>query len=166
MVGRSNVGKSSLINHLTGKKSLARVSAEPGRTQTINFYEIDKRFFLVDLPGYGYAKTSKKHRAGFAEMIHAYLEGTTALRLVLLIIDANIPPTELDNAMLRWLQSKQIPFFLVMNRMDKLNNTEKAKLNSVLEKKYPNVPRIAHSIQSEKTRTELWTAIEKAVRPT
>ncbi len=164
MVGRSNVGKSSMINHLTQQKKLARVSADPGRTQTINLYDIDDRFFLVDLPGYGYAQTSKEKRAAFAEMIHDYLRLTPQLRMVLLIIDARIPPTDLDAEMLAWLQDTGIPFILVMNKMDKVKPAEAQKLHKVLEEKYPSVRRIEHSILSGRNRKELWATIESAAR--
>lgn len=164
MVGRSNVGKSSMINHLTQQKKLARVSADPGRTQTINLYDIDSRFFLVDLPGYGYAQTSKEKRAQFAGMIDDYLLLTPQLRLVLLIIDARIPPTEMDAEMLGWLQENAIPFVLVTNKMDKLSAEDARRLHRTLEEKYPGVRRIEHSITSGKNRKEIWATIESAVR--
>ncbi len=164
MVGRSNVGKSSMINHLTGQKNLARVSADPGRTQTINLYDIDGRFFLVDLPGYGYAQTSKEKRVMFAEMIHEYLLHTPQLRLVLLVIDARIPPTELDADMAAWLQDNGIPFIIVTNKMDKLSASEATKVHRTLEEKYPGVRRIEHSITSGRNRNEVWGAIENATR--
>lgn len=164
MVGRSNVGKSSMINHLTGQKKLARVSSDPGRTQTINLYDIDDRFFLVDLPGYGYAQTSKEKRVMFAEMIHEYLLLTPQLRLVLLIIDARIPPTELDADMAAWLHDNGIPFMIVTNKMDKLSSSEASKLHKTLEMKYPGVRQIEHSINSGRNRNELWGVIEGAAR--
>lgn len=164
MVGRSNVGKSSMINHLTGQKKLARVSSDPGRTQTINLYDIDDRFFLVDLPGYGYAQTSKEKRVMFAEMIHEYLLLTPQLRLVLLIIDARIPPTELDADMAAWLQDNGIPFVIVTNKMDKLSSSEASRLHQTLEMKYPGIRQIEHSINSGRNRNELWGVIEGAAR--
>jgi GTP-binding protein len=164
MVGRSNVGKSSMINHLTHQKKLARVSSEPGRTQTINLYHIDQRFFLVDLPGYGYAKTSKEKRDAFAEIIHDYLEHSPQLKLILLIIDARIPPSELDATMLGWLQDIGAPFVLVMNKMDKVTPAEARKVHQELEEKYPGVQRIEHSIKSGATQKKLWSTIEGALR--
>ena len=163
MVGRSNVGKSSMINHLTHQKNLARVSSGPGRTQTINLYHIDERFFLVDLPGYGYARASKEGRQVFSEMIHDYLAYTRQLRLVLLIIDARIPFSDLDTKMIAWLTKKEIPFVIVMNKMDKLTGAEARKLNAELEAKYPGVSRIEHSITSATNRDKLWAAIKIAV---
>ncbi len=163
MIGRSNVGKSSLINHLTQQKKLARVSADPGRTQTINLYDIDSRFFLVDLPGYGYAQTSKEKRAAFSTMIHDYLEQTPQLTLIFLIIDARIPPTSLDAAMAQWLQEKNLPFVIIANKMDKLNSEDTRKLHRSLETLYPGVPTIEHSITSGKNRKEIWATIERAL---
>ncbi|MEK9155351.1 MAG: ribosome biogenesis GTP-binding protein YihA/YsxC [Patescibacteria group bacterium] len=164
MVGRSNVGKSSMINHLAQQKKLARVSSEPGRTQTINLYTMDDRFYLVDLPGYGYAKTSKEKRAEFSTMIHEYLEHTAQLKLVLLIIDARIPATDLDATMLEWLQQTTIPFIIVMNKMDKVKPTDAQKLHQLFQEKYPGVRRIEHSILSGKNQKEIWSAIESALR--
>lgn len=165
MVGRSNVGKSSLINHLTGQKNLARVSSGAGRTQTINLYEIDKRFFLVDLPGYGYAKASKEQRALFGEMIRTYLEGTLQLKLVLVIIDARIPLTDLDAGVIEWLQDTNIPFVIVLNKVDEMNKSETEKVHAALEKRYPGVERIEHSVASGKQRDDLLKRIQLAIKP-
>lgn len=163
MIGRSNVGKSSLINHLTQQKKLARVSADPGRTQTINLYDIDSRFFLVDLPGYGYAQTSKEKRAEFSTMIHEYLEQTSQIHLIFLVIDARIPPSPLDAAMAQWLQEKNLPFIIIANKMDKLSAEDTRKLHRTLENLYPGVRCIEHSITSGKNRKELWATIESVL---
>lgn len=164
MVGRSNVGKSSMINHLTSRKNLARVSSAPGRTQTMNVYDVDGRFYLVDLPGYGYARKSLEQREKFAEMILNYLGEVKQLRLVLLITDARIPPTSLDAEMLAWLQQEKIPFVLVMNKIDKVKKADIPKLESLLEAKYPGVRRVAHSVGSEKQRKELLVVIEESLK--
>ncbi len=164
MVGRSNVGKSSMINNLTYQKNLARVSSEPGRTQTINLYDIGSRFYLVDLPGYGYAKTSKDKRAAFAEIIHDYLYKTPQLKLVLVIIDARIPLSDLDAEMIEWLQSCGTPFILILNKIDKVKMNDAVKLNQLLERKYPGVERIEHSSLNGKNRDKLWTTIESTFR--
>ena len=163
MVGRSNVGKSSMINHLTQRKNLARVSSAPGRTQTMNVYDIDKRFYLIDLPGYGYARKSLEQREKFAEMILNYLGEVKQLRLVLLIVDARIPPSDLDAEMLDWLQREKISFVLIMNKIDKVKKADIPKLEKVLEEKYPGVRRIAHSVGSEKQRKEILVAIEESL---
>lgn len=164
MVGRSNVGKSSLINHLSNQKNLARVSAEPGRTQTINLFNVDGRFYLVDLPGYGFAKTSKAKREDFAGMLRDYLWQTEKLKLVLLIIDARIGPTDLDRDMLAYLASGRIPVALIVNKIDKLSNSESIQLQRMLEATYPQINFIPHSNVTGQGRGEIWQTIEQAVR--
>ncbi len=164
IVGRSNVGKSSLVNHLTEQKSLARVSAKPGRTQTLNLYEIDRRYYLVDLPGYGYAKTSKTKLAGFADMIGDYLVQTRQLKLVLLIIDAFVGPTDLDREMFSFLQSSNIPVVIVTNKIDKLSPAQLTGLPQVLANSFSDTPSVPHSVLTNKGRGEIWETIERAVR--
>lgn len=163
MVGRSNAGKSSLINHLASRKDLAHVSSNPGRTQTINLYEIDKAFFLVDLPGYGYAKKSLQTRGNFSDMIKEYLRHAAQLRLVLLIVDARTPASPLDADMFAWLTRMKVPFVLVVNKVDQLSASEMGTLNRSLDKRYPGVARINHSIHSGPHRKHVWDAIERAV---
>lgn len=164
MVGRSNVGKSSLLNHLAGQKGLARVSSEPGRTQTINLFDVDKRFYLVDLPGYGFAKTSKAKRQDFSGMLRDYLWQAEQLKLVLLIIDARIGPTDLDRDMLAYLDSGRIPVALIINKIDKLSNSESIQLQRTLESTYPQINFLVHSNVTGVGRGEIWQTIEKAVR--
>jgi len=164
IVGRSNVGKSSLINHLTMQKGLARVGASPGRTQTINLFEIDKRYFLVDLPGYGFAKMSKDKRSGFIDMISHYLNRAPNLKLVLLIVDASIPPTDLDHEMLVFLQTAAIPAVVVLNKIDKLSKNQAIVLIKKFKTDFPDNECITHSTFTSKGRGEIWEAIERAVR--
>ncbi len=163
-VGRSNVGKSSLLNHLTDQKGLARESASPGRTQFINVFEMNNRFFLIDLPGYGYAKTSKAKREGFGDMIRDYLWQAQQLKLVLLIIDARQGPTDLDREMIAYLESGKIPFTLVVNKVDKLSKSESIGLMQKLETDYPSITRIPHSNVTGIGQGEIRQAIDKAVR--
>ncbi len=164
LVGRSNVGKSSLVNHLVNQKMLARVSASPGRTKTINIYTVDRRFYLIDLPGYGYAKTYPAKRAGFSEMIQNYLANTPQLKLVLLIIDASLGPTELDLEMLGYLQSLDIRIAMIANKIDKLSKAEQAELLRTLASPYPDIALIPHSTTSDTYRGRIWDTIERAVR--
>jgi len=163
MVGRSNVGKSSLLNNLTHQKNLARVSSTPGRTQTINLFEVDHQFLLVDLPGYGFAKTSKEKRQGFSDMIHDYLWQTQQLKLVLLIIDARVGPTDLDKDMLAYLESGRIPVALIVNKIDKLPYSESVQLLRALEANYSTIPVIPHSNVTGKGRGEILEAIEQSI---
>jgi len=126
-IGRSNVGKSSLINMLTSRKDLARVSNTPGKTQNLNFYLIDKSWYLVDLPGYGYARLSKKQRAGLEKMIEGYLLKRNNLGCAFVLIDGTIPPQGIDIEFVNWMGQMQIPFVLVFTKTDKLRNSEKDK---------------------------------------
>lgn len=121
--GRSNVGKSSLINSLLGRKKLARVSAEPGKTITVNYYFVDKKLFLVDLPGYGYAKRSKTDISKWSNLTQAYFAENENLKLVLQLIDCRAGITEDDRMMLAWLEHYSVPYMIVVTKCDKLNKT-------------------------------------------
>jgi GTP-binding protein len=118
-IGRSNVGKSSLINLITNRKELAKVSRTPGKTQSLNFFKIDDSWFLVDLPGYGYAKVSKTARTGFEKMIKTYLESRERLFCVFVLIDSSIPTQKIDLDFIGWLGGKGVPFAIVFTKSDK-----------------------------------------------
>lgn len=120
--GRSNVGKSSLINTLLGRKSFARTSAQPGKTITINFYEVDKKLYLVDLPGYGYARRSADSRQVWASLTNDYLESGN-MQMVFQLIDLKVGPTEDDYMMIEWLNANKVPYVVVATKADKLNTT-------------------------------------------
>jgi GTP-binding protein len=122
-IGRSNVGKSSLINSLTQKKDLAKVSDLPGKTKLINFFLINNTWHLVDLPGYGFAKVTKEQRADFNESVADYLENRENLLCVFVLIDSNLPPQKIDLEFLEWLGSTPTPFVLVFTKADKLSAT-------------------------------------------
>ncbi len=153
-----------MINHLANQKQLARVSGEPGRTQTVNLYDFGGKFFLVDLPGYGFAKTTKAIRENFPTMIREYLSTSEQLRMVFLIIDARIPQSSLDVDMMEWLTEQSIPFTIVMNKMDKVTKNEACVIHQELEYQFPGVKRLEHSIRDGKTQKTMWSAIESAVR--
>ncbi len=132
--GRSNVGKSSLINTLIGRKSLARVSSSPGKTITINYYDIDKKLFLVDLPGYGYAKRSKESKKSWSSLTEDYFlknPSEDSIKLVIQLIDIRIDPTDDDIMMINWLIDNEVPFIIAATKTDKLS---KSQLNTALEK--------------------------------
>jgi len=119
-IGRSNVGKSTLINLLTGRKKLAKVSSTPGKTQLINYFHVDESWYLVDLPGYGYAQISKKKRGEWKEMIDAYLTERKNLVCIFLLIDSRIPLQKLDLEFMNFLGAAQLPFVLVFTKIDKI----------------------------------------------
>ncbi len=118
-IGRSNVGKSSLINMLTGRKELARTSKKPGKTQLLNFFLVDGSWYLVDLPGYGYAKISKRKRREWEKMIQGYLVKRSTLQCAFVMIDANIPPQKIDIEFVNWLGEMRVPFVLVFTKTDR-----------------------------------------------
>lgn len=124
MVGRSNVGKSSCINALCSRKSLARTSSEPGKTRLINFYRINDVFYLVDLPGYGYAKASKGEQAGWGPMMERFFDGYPALAGLMQLVDVRHAPTRQDIETCQWLQGYGIPLVVLANKVDKLGKSQ------------------------------------------
>jgi GTP-binding protein len=148
-VGRSNVGKSSLLNRLLGRKSLARVSAKPGKTQQINFYRINDEFRFVDLPGYGYAQVSKQERALFVRLMETYLTHRDSLRRVIHLIDIRHEPTKQDIEAHRWLLTLGVPVCVVATKLDKISksavNPSLATIRKVLRTPYPVI-----AVSSEK----------------
>lgn len=126
--GRSNVGKSSLINSLLKRKSLARVSSSPGKTITINFYEIDEKVYFVDLPGYGYAKRSNEEQRKWSALVDGYITNTDIpLKLIVQLIDLKTGPSRDDLTMFEWMNHTKIPYIIVATKSDKLNVTNRKK---------------------------------------
>ena len=148
-IGRSNVGKSSLINMLTGRKSLAKTSGKPGKTQLINHFKINDNWFLVDLPGYGYAKVSKKDRSIFAKFIYEYLENRQNLICTFVLVDSRHEPQKIDMLFMEWLGKNQIPFVIVFTKMDKLSssqlNKNMTKYKSEMLKTWEEIPQTFRS---------------------
>ncbi len=134
--GRSNVGKSSLLNTLAGRKSLARVSSSPGKTITVNFYDVDKKFYFVDLPGYGYAKRAATDKKRWSGLTDTYLNkgGAKAKRLFVQLVDMRIGPTDDDYMMLDWLDQTGADYIIVATKSDKLNKTDYNEAKAELEK--------------------------------
>ncbi|MCR5636602.1 MAG: ribosome biogenesis GTP-binding protein YihA/YsxC [Clostridiales bacterium] len=139
--GRSNVGKSSLINKLLSRKSLARVSATPGKTATINFFKCDG-FFLVDLPGYGYAKVSQSEKKRWAELVEGYFAQERKIALVVQIVDMRHPATPDDMQMLEFLSANGLPYIVVLTKKDKLNKTEQQNRLKAFEEQFKNLGNI------------------------
>ena len=126
-IGRSNVGKSSLINLITGKKHLAKISGKPGKTQLINHFLINKQWYLVDLPGYGYATVSKSQKEEFQKIIFSYLENRKNLMCLFVLLDCRHKCQKIDLEFMQWLGEKQIPFVMVFTKTDKLGKTALSK---------------------------------------
>lgn len=123
-VGRSNVGKSSLLNALLNRKSLARIAATPGKTREINFFNIDDTVYFVDLPGYGYAKVSKDIKSAWGESIETYLNKSKKLKLVIMLVDIRHSPSEDDKIMAKWLSNSSLPFIVVATKKDKITRAK------------------------------------------
>jgi GTP-binding protein len=133
-IGRSNVGKSSLINMLTDRKNLAKVSQTPGKTRLINHFNINDTWFLVDLPGYGYAKMSKSEKPKLDKMINDYLQRRRSLRLTFLLIDSRHELLAIDNQFMTWLFHNHIPFVIILTKSDKLTRNQLSLNLKLLEK--------------------------------
>ena len=127
LVGRSNVGKSSFINSILGRKNLAYTSSKPGKTQTLNFYNINARFYLIDVPGYGYASVDKKTQAKFGMMIEEYLESRSQLKRVFMLVDFRHKPTEDDLLMYNFLKYYNLPVTIIATKADKVTGSKKQK---------------------------------------
>lgn len=133
MVGRSNVGKSSFVNTMTGRKALAHISSKPGKTQTINFYVINDEFYLVDVPGYGYASTNKEKQRKFGLMVEEYISSRTELKRVFLLIDFRHRPTENDLLMYNYLKYYNLPVTIIATKVDKVGPSQKEKNMKILK---------------------------------
>ena len=152
MVGRSNVGKSSLINAVLKRKAVARVSQTPGKTQAIHFYLVNERFHIVDLPGYGYAKVAKSMSQAWRDLINEYLTGADALRLMFLLLDARRTPGQHDLQMHEWTSDAGIEERIVLTKADKLSNNELGKQKAVIagELEIPSDQMIACSVVTKR----------------
>lgn len=162
-LGRSNVGKSSLINSLLGVKGLARTSSTPGRTQSINFFQINEVCFFVDLPGYGYAKTSKEKRYEWGKLIEKYLAEREQLVLSILIVDARHEPSPLDLQMASWLQHFELPYLVVSTKVDKLSVNERRKSWQITQKVLGTEKVVQYSSITREGLKEVWNVIGESI---
>lgn len=163
LAGRSNVGKSSFINKMVNRKSLARTSSKPGKTQTLNFYNIEDTLYFVDVPGYGFAKVSKKEREKWGEMIETYLRNRKQLRGVLLIIDLRHPPTADDCMMYEFLKYYEIPTLVIATKADKISRGNWEKHKKIVKEKLQLDPKdeiVIFSAETGKGKEEAWKIIE------
>lgn len=167
LAGRSNVGKSSLINTLVNRKNLARTSSQPGKTQTLNFYLVNKSFYLVDVPGYGYAKVSQKKRQEFGEMIQDYLETRADLKGLIILVDSRHVPSKDDQSMYEYAQYLNLPILVVCTKIDKLKKSQltkvKANLKKVFDLSYDNVSVLTFSSVTKTHVTELGDWIQEKI---
>ncbi|HEY0547509.1 MAG TPA: ribosome biogenesis GTP-binding protein YihA/YsxC [Pyrinomonadaceae bacterium] len=163
-LGRSNVGKSSLINSLLGVRGLARTSRTPGRTQSLNYFLINNRFYFVDLPGYGFARVPKAIKAAWGEMAHNYLAKRTQLVLSIQIVDSRHEPTPLDALLNEWLLTQQKPRLIVATKSDKLSNNELRKNVERVRRTLKTDEVVAYSAVTGRGRDEVWRAIEEAMQ--
>ena len=165
--GRSNVGKSSLINTLLNRKSMARVSSSPGKTITVNFYDVDKKLFLVDLPGYGYAKRTLEDKKKWSTLVDGYFTSNPnidLLRLVCQLVDSRVGLTKDDCDMVEFLNQTDIPYIIVATKTDKLNKTEREKAVKSLVSHpslRPGTEIILFSSESKEGKNDVWDAILK-----
>lgn len=167
-LGRSNVGKSSLINGLLGTKGLARTSSTPGRTQTVNFYRVNRRHFFVDLPGYGYARAPVAVKAQWGPMVEGFLERRReAIALAIVLVDARHPVGDLDRTMLGWLLDREIPALVVGVKADKLSGNGRAKAERELRAALPTeaggVPPFLVSAHTGSGIAALWKHLDAAL---
>jgi GTP-binding protein len=165
-IGRSNVGKSSLINMLTGRKDLAKVSGTPGKTQLINHFLINESWYLADLPGYGYAKVSKKQRTRFHNFTIEYLQNRENLICVFVLIDARLSPQKIDIEFMEFCALRGFPFVLIFTKMDKLNQREKKenieKYQAFLSESWEELPQMFFTSAEKYTgRDEVLNYIEE-----
>lgn len=162
-LGRSNVGKSSLLNSLLQRKGLARTSNTPGRTQSLNFFLINRKLYFVDLPGYGYAKVSKSMRGDWGKMAESYLARRGELALSIQLVDSRHPPTTLDIQLHEWLTHHDKPSLIVATKADKLSSNELKKNLEGIGKLFINREVISYSSVTGRGRDEVWQAITAAI---
>ncbi|MCG3089278.1 ribosome biogenesis GTP-binding protein YihA/YsxC [Sporosarcina cyprini] len=163
LAGRSNVGKSSFINKMIGRKSLARTSSKPGKTQTLNFYKIEEQLFFVDVPGYGYAKVSKTEREAWGKMIERYLTGREQLRAVIQIVDLRHAPSEDDRLMYDFIVHYNLPAIIIATKADKIPKGKWMKHKKVIKDSLnlrPEDPLIVFSSEKGIGMEEAWREIE------
>ncbi len=168
LCGRSNVGKSSFINSFFNRKGIAKVSGTPGKTRTINYYNIENKFYVVDLPGYGYAKASKKDVEAWQNLIDEYFSSAGNIRLVYHLIDARIPPTADDILLSEYLEAREIPRSVLLTKTDKLNQAEYSvslkKINEIFKDLLVNVNLFPFSVKKAISREKIYKQILKVIK--
>ena len=164
--GKSNVGKSSLINALMNRKSLARTSAQPGKTQTVNFYNINDDIYLVDLPGYGYAKVSKEEKEKWGKLIERYLHGSKQLKAVFLLVDIRHAPSANDREMYDWILYQGYRPIIIATKLDKIKRSQVQKQLKVIReglKVEPGTIMVPFSAETKQGREEIWDMMDRII---
>lgn len=165
-VGRSNVGKSSLINSLLNRKKLVKTSSTPGKTQMINFFDVNHEFVCADLPGYGFAKVPKAIQKKWQNLVEHYLMNRENLKTVIFIVDIRRKPTDLDRHMQEWLEQYEVDYILVATKADKLSQAEQSKQLKQIRQafvKEANQELVAYSSKNQRGRKELWKLLQKRI---
>jgi len=158
--GRSNVGKSSLINNALNRKKLAKISSTPGKTRSINYFEINSELYFVDLPGYGYAKLPDSEKIKWKNLIESYFYSSKRLKLVIILIDSRTGMTTNDKILIDWIEHLSLPFILVITKADKISNNKYQQCKAEIQKETgKNITIIKYSIYKEYGREELWKEI-------
>jgi len=169
LAGRSNVGKSSLINRMLLRRNLARTSSQPGKTQTLNYYLINGALYFVDFPGYGYARVSKTQREAWGKLAERYLRNRKPLKLVLLLVDLRHPPSADDRIMFDWLSHYEVPMCVVATKADKLSRHQIQKHARIVRQTLAmpaDCPLVLFSSETGQGRDELWRLIEQSLEKT
>ena len=164
LVGRSNVGKSSFINSVTGRRNIAHTSSKPGKTQTLNFYNVNDMMYLVDLPGYGYTKISRQESDKWAKMINKYLTGSKALKAIMQLVDLRHEPSSLDKQMFEWIRQSNIPYIIIATKLDKIPKTKVDLHKNIIRSAFKideSIPIYAFSALNKSGKEEIWNAIDK-----
>ena len=164
--GKSNVGKSTLINALMNRKSLARTSSQPGKTQTLNFYHINDEMYLVDLPGYGYANANIQTKAKWGKMIENYLFASKTLKAVFLLVDIRHEPSENDKLMYKWISERGYEPVVIATKLDKIKRSQVQKQTALIKRTLgldPQSKLYVFSSQTKQGRDEIWSAIEEFI---
>ena len=162
LAGRSNVGKSSLLNRMVGRKGLAKVSGTPGKTRSLNFFLVNGAFYLVDLPGYGYARVPKEVKDSWGKLIETYLRTASTLAGLVLLLDCRREPTPEDMQLLEWLAARELPALLALTKADKLTRNQLARQEAMMEREL-GLSAIATSVKSGVGKIDLVRAITDLV---
>lgn len=171
LIGKSNIGKSSFINSICNRNKLAKTSSTPGKTRLINFYNIDDKFFFVDLPGYGYSQMSKKQETEVANYINEYLQKSNNINLILFLVDIRHKPTNLDKLMFDWLIANKKKFIIIANKADKVAKTKTEEYTNIISeslnlRKYgleSSIPIIAYSSMTKLNKEKILNIVEKNI---